>query len=142
MRALTLWQPWAWAVFHGKNIESRGWVPTDDQLKQGDLLAIHAAARKPTKEHIETLRLQHGLSFPGEQAFGAVIGVVRYCGLLSPANVTCNWCEAHMFGWVLSDHQEISWPIKCRGHQGLWKLDAEDERWVREQISLREDTCA
>jgi hypothetical protein len=37
MRALTVRQPWAWAIFHGKPVENRSWATK----YRGDLL-IHA----------------------------------------------------------------------------------------------------
>lgn len=41
MQALTLWQPWAWAMAHaGKAIENRTWKPP--RTACGHLIAIHA----------------------------------------------------------------------------------------------------
>jgi len=41
MRALTLRQPWAWAIVHGqKRIENRPWKPWRDII--GQRIAIHA----------------------------------------------------------------------------------------------------
>lgn len=41
MNALTLWNPWAWAMAHaGKPVENRTWEPPSRVL--GQLLAIHA----------------------------------------------------------------------------------------------------
>ncbi len=40
MKALTLWQPWAWAMAYvGKMTENRTWAPPRDCI--GELLAIH-----------------------------------------------------------------------------------------------------
>lgn len=38
--ALTVWQPWAWALFHGKPVENRTWHPPKRLL--GQVVAIHA----------------------------------------------------------------------------------------------------
>ena len=40
MKALTVQQPWAWAIFHGKNVENR-----TQQWRYRGPLAIHAGAR-------------------------------------------------------------------------------------------------
>lgn len=46
--ALTVWQPWASLVAVGANrYETRSW-PAPQTLQPGDLLAIHAAARRPS----------------------------------------------------------------------------------------------
>jgi hypothetical protein len=41
MKALTLWQPWSWAIAHaGKRIENRTWRPLGCVINQQ--IAIHA----------------------------------------------------------------------------------------------------
>ncbi len=43
MRALTLHQPWAWAVAAGhKVVENRTWAPSPKAVRLGDLFAVHA----------------------------------------------------------------------------------------------------
>ena len=46
MRALTLWQPWAWLVANGhKLVENRPWAPSPTALPPGHRFAIHAGKR-------------------------------------------------------------------------------------------------
>jgi len=48
MKALTIWQPWVSLIAAGKKqFGTRSWRPSPGQLAPGDLLAIHAAVRKP-----------------------------------------------------------------------------------------------
>ena len=45
LRALTLWQPWAWAIVEGhKDIENRPWAP-GAALRVGDPFLIHAGMK-------------------------------------------------------------------------------------------------
>ena len=44
MKALTVIQPWAWAIAHaGKRVENRTWGPPRDVI--GQRIAIHAGRR-------------------------------------------------------------------------------------------------
>lgn len=44
MKALTLWQPWSWAIAHaGKRVENRTWAPPASVI--GQRVAIHAGLR-------------------------------------------------------------------------------------------------
>jgi len=49
MKAISLWQPWAWAILHaGKDVENRTW-PTHHR---GPLL-LHVAKRRTSTEEAE-----------------------------------------------------------------------------------------
>ena len=44
MKAITLWRPWPWAIFHaGKRVENRSWKPPASII--GEYIAIHAGKR-------------------------------------------------------------------------------------------------
>jgi hypothetical protein len=46
MKAISLWNPWAWLIAHGhKKVETRGWCPPAFILKAGRRIAIHAAKK-------------------------------------------------------------------------------------------------
>jgi hypothetical protein len=38
------------------------------------------------------------------------------------------------YGWVLSDVQKLATPVPCRGAQGLWRMTAEEEKKVEQQL--------
>ncbi len=47
LRALTIWQPWASLIVHGrKPVENRMWSPRASELRPGELFAIHAGSRR------------------------------------------------------------------------------------------------
>lgn len=143
MKALTVQQPWAWAIFAGKTVENR------TQLwKYRGPLAIHAGAR--WSEHGLRSPLVHA-AFAGSEhdsrerwtalesdmkrrlVLGAIIGVVdlvdchRACGCCKP------WGEpgisyaalgerhprkvTHL---VLENPRLLAEPIPCSGALGLW----------------------
>jgi hypothetical protein len=77
MKALSIHQPWAWAILHaGKNVENRSW-PT---RYRGPLL-IHASKNRATydQEAKRDWEAIYGIALPRleELTFGAVIGAVE-----------------------------------------------------------------
>ena len=85
VRALTIRQPWAWAVARGgKDVENRSWRTA----YRGPLL-IHAAVDAPVQGEIETVAWT--VSDPGSlaqprsawEARGAIIGVVLFTDILT-----------------------------------------------------------
>lgn len=87
MRYISLWQPWASLLATGeKHNETRSW-PT----QQSGLVAIHAAARKPTGDDMDMIWSEPFVSALHRHyppiAFGviglplgAIIGVAMLCG--------------------------------------------------------------
>ena len=81
MKALSLTQPMAWAIFHGKDVENRTW-PTKFRGK----VYIHAS-KGFNREHYRWIcennsRLVCGdIPFGWEFAHGAIIGEVTIVGL-------------------------------------------------------------
>ncbi len=70
MRALTVCQPWAWAIFHaGKNIKNRTWT----NRHVTGTIAIHAGCKVDCVDD-----LPRGVKRPGtgELVRGAIIGVI------------------------------------------------------------------
>jgi len=78
-RALTVWQPYAWAIAQGhKPVENRGWRPPDDAI--GSPLLIHAAARKVTLDEVGDVE-SCGLVVPDDLPLGAVVAVTIPVGV-------------------------------------------------------------
>lgn len=77
MKALTIWQPWASLIAHGaKPFEFRGWRAPRRIV--GQRIAIHAGARKPTKDDLAYLFYHMGLANdPERHAKAAKIGLHR-----------------------------------------------------------------
>ncbi len=146
MIALTVRQPWGWAIFHGKNVDNRsGW-----KYKHTGELAIHAGLRFADQDAwAEVHRLSPDeldyFGKPGEPtecAFGAVIGVVDLdephwwedCrqddgSLCSP------WAWRDRWHLPLRRPRRLQRPIECPGRQGPWVLPRSVEIDVR--LALR-----
>lgn len=156
MKALTLHQPWAWAVSVGlKPIENRTWAPRG-QLSPGDRLAIHAGLKLEAwqgRQNLATVRelavkAGRGAEVPRDLedprlVRGAVVAVATYGGVVSNQAAADlvrpgagEWYAGEV-GWVLRDVTQLRQPIGCRGFQGLWALDGETLFQVAEQLEGR-----
>lgn len=143
MKAITLWQPWSWAIaYAGKRIENRGWKPPAAII--GQRIAIHAGKTLDLNA-CEGLGCEDDIQLPEmyfhdpKKAF--VHGAIESTALLK--GWTEGLCSSHPqslwltgpIGWVLDDVVVLPRPILCRGAQGLWNLPRETERLVLEQVS-------
>lgn len=125
MKALTLWQPWAYAVAHlGKDVENRQWKPWAGII--GQRIAIHASKRwvKRDMEAWCASLVIHGLAeeLPlaalAEQC-GKVVATARVTEIVEASDSV--WFTGP-YGWVLADVAVLKTPIACRGAQGMWDL--------------------
>jgi len=150
MKALTLWQPWAWAIAHaGKTIENRTWQPPAALL--GRRIAIHAGqhydadawawaieettARPPDKRLCPRGVVEAVATVTGAVAIAG--SSVQWVGSLTEEEV-CELVDSAWFqgpvGWVLRDVVALPEPVPCRGARGLWDLPAEVEALVMGQV--------
>lgn len=148
MKALTVQNPWAWAIVHGgKNIENR----TQLWSYRG-LLAIHAGARWSERgEHSPLVRDAFLDAFPGHNGghlprwvFGfngnagisAIIGTVELVDCHPDAGCCKPWGESayiehggrerrRITHLVLENPRPLAEPIPCRGALGLWTPPAD-----------------
>ena len=149
MKALTVQQPWAWAIVHGgKDVENR----TQAWAYRGTL-AIHAGLRG-SERGLESplfreawLRAGHHAGQALELPRGCVIGVVDLVGAHTAHEGCCEspWAEQsydehggrHRRDIVhleLSRPRPIPEPVPCRGALGLWKMPPDVLGQVLEQI--------
>lgn len=118
MKALTIRQPWAWAIMSGlKIVENRTWKTP----YRGDLL-IHAG--RGASVNMGGV-LPDGTPIPDDLPRGVALGVVELIDILpaeacDPDNpfVTGPWC------WVLSRPRPLPQPIACKGALSLWRPPA------------------
>lgn len=80
--ALSVRQPWAWAIiFAGKDIENRGWVPSNPGLKYRGRVAIHASKGMTKEEYLNGALFMRRAGVdcpsPANLARGAIIGSVE-----------------------------------------------------------------
>ncbi|BAB78355.1 ASCH domain-containing protein (plasmid) [Anabaena sp. FACHB-709] len=123
MKALTVRQPWAWAIIYAnKNIENRVW-PIH---YRGDIL-IHAAQKCTKKEYLQAKEFCQsiGVSVPELNTLsrGQIIGVVRVVGCQF-SETGSGWGMPQQFHWHLDNPRTIT-PIPYIGQLGLF--DVPDE---------------
>lgn len=123
-RALSLWQPWAWAVAAGhKRIENRTWRP---KRATKQWIAIHAAKK------VDIEAVQKVAEITGEDPelpLGAIVGVAYLDEIVVGASRVDDldpkdriWFTGP-FGWLFSRAIALQDPIPCRGYQSLWFLE-------------------
>lgn len=148
MRAITLHQPWSWAIAHaGKRIENREWGPPSWII--GQKIAIHAG-KKLDAAAVDDLRylagggaiqgrcLSIGIPIPDEFVLGAVESVatvIGWCEGISETHPQHGWfCGPR--GWVLAaDVFVLPEPVPCRGYQKIWMLPDDVTAKVRAQMA-------
>jgi hypothetical protein len=100
MRALTVRQPWAWAILHaGKDTENRGW-----STRYRGPLVIHSGAR------LHDCRKMPGGTPPVPESlvFSAMLGVVDLVDVVERSR--SKWFQGP-FGWVLRNPRPFCRPI-------------------------------
>ena len=118
--ALSVWQPWAWLLLHGKDIENRNW-PLSWRMT-GRRVVIHACKRGSYREWeaAKGLAGSAGIEIPkpGELVYGAGIGTVVFeqCLYRSDSIWFCG-----PYGWVVADPEEWADPVPADGALGFWK---------------------
>lgn len=114
VRAVSVRQPWAWAILHaGKDVENRTW-PTGYR----GLLAVHAPKTVDT-DAVAFLRAC-GVAVPDELVTGALLGTVHLAGCVR--DVGSPWAEPGRWHWHLTHPRSLVEPIACRGALGLFAL--------------------
>ena len=146
MRALTVRQPWAWAIVHGgKDVENRtrnlagsyrGPVAlhaglTVDFTAGGDERIDAAFRRRPRSVSLSDIR--------GCEARGAFIGVVDLVGVHEAVGeyaVCCSspWGEPHVWHLEVANPRPLATPIPARGALGLWTPTDEQAAAIREGL--------
>lgn len=128
MKALTVQQPWAWAIFNGKTIENR------TQLwKYRGPLAIHAGNRWSVRgENSPLIRgVMNMAGAPHWITTGAIIGTVELVDVHPDVGCCKPWGESSyaeaggrnrraVTHLVLDSPRWLDRPIPCKGALGLW----------------------
>jgi len=114
MKALTIRQPWAWAIFHGKDIENRSWGTKyrGPLLVHAALTFDHAGYRWILDNRKKLYLTSPDIPSPDQFVFGAVIGKVNMVDCVS-FHVSA-WFSGPC-GFVFKDHQLFKTPIPYRG---------------------------
>lgn len=119
MKALTIHQPWAWAIAQGhKRIENRSWYTSH----RGSLL-IHAGRSiqsiESGRRYIERL----GLRVPdrGTLVFGAIVAIARVKACVEVETVLDEPFAEGPVCWLLTDVRAVD-PFPYSGAQGLFEV--------------------
>jgi hypothetical protein len=114
MTALTVLQPWAWAIMDGrKRVENRTWRTSH----RGPLL-IHAG--KGRGWLTESRKLPDGSFYPHDLQFGVLLGIVQVVDCVPVAQIAHDPFASGPWCWVLEKPQKLERPIACSGNQMLW----------------------
>src|SRR5687767_9679559 len=121
MKAISIQQPWAWAILHaGKDIENRSWTTSFRGR-----IAVHATRLQPR------WKLPPGVRPPreGELVLGAILGTVELVDVVRESRSP--WFIGP-YGFVLRNPRPLPQPIPCRGNLRLWTLPPELEQAFQE----------
>lgn len=148
MRAISLWQPWASALFDPnlKAHETRGWACHANVI--GQRIAIHAAARPVPRAKVNdaaarALAYRHGARWWADMPRGVLLGsvVIVYCrptDCLIERAEPMHYLDRHFgdwgpgrFGWRADDPQTLAEPVPWKGKQGWFQVP--DELFVEMQ---------
>lgn len=132
VKALTICQPWAWAIAAGhKRVENRNW-----STPYRGPLAIHAGKSQQWMQDGMEFLFERGISVPSGLDFGAVIAVadlvdvVLYLKPKSPSMRPHELdADPYAFGpycWRLENVRKLAEPIPYRGQQTLFDVELPD----------------
>ncbi|KKM69127.1 hypothetical protein LCGC14_1453960 [marine sediment metagenome] len=124
MKALSLTQPMAWAIFNGKDVENRTW-PT----KFRGRVMIHAS-KGFNKEHYALIASNEnrlGCCLPQREDFihGAIIGEVAIVDCVQHHG--SRWAMEGQYQFALRNAQLYEKPIPCKGMLGFFEPNIENE---------------
>ena len=120
MKALSVRQPWAWAIIYAlKNVENRGW-PIN---YRSDIL-IHAAKTCTKKEYLLAKEFGQGMGVVIPELIslrrGQVIGIVTIVDCQF-SQIVSGWGMAGQYHWHLENPREIT-PIPYIGQLGIFEV--------------------
>ena len=153
MRALTVRQPWAWAIIHGgKDVENRTRNLAGSYRGPVAITAAQADADNAWPrlwlDHANFYRRAHGPRHQGiNSERGVILGVVDLVDVhewgpsgegwdaASERNVMCSgWGEVSRWHLVLANPRPLPNPIPVRGRLGLWTLPDDVAAQVEEAL--------
>lgn len=124
MKAISIKQPWAWAIIYaGKDVENRTWIPRDNY--RGPLL-IHASKTFDMEGYLWILEnspklFKTEIIMPGPKRFdmGGVIGKVNFKNVCRHLDIS-PWMFGP-WGWVFENPKPIDF-IPYKGQLGLFNI--------------------
>lgn len=123
VRALTVRQPWGWAIaYGGKTVENRSWT-----TRWRGILYVHAGAgldreRLPSVASL-TGRPQDEIE--AELVRGAIVATARLADVHACDGSCSPWATPGSLHWVLADVRPLGAPVPATGAQRLWQPSPE-----------------
>jgi hypothetical protein len=124
MKAISVQQPWAWAIVHaGKDIDNRSW-----RTHHRGWVAIHASGKVQRE-----WSMPHGVHKPAADklVLGAIVGVARLTDVVDKSR--SKWFEGPV-GWVLEGPRRLRRPVPVKGRLGLWTVPPSVAAQVTRQL--------
>jgi len=149
MKAITLIEPWCWAIAHaGKNIENRTWV-----TRYRGILVLHSGKAKLDPYGVQIIhditgRPMGEIAKKANRLRGKVTAVCRlvniekprrfaHSSLIKPLDETNPWAMKGQNHWCLIDVIPMPQPFPAKGAQGLW-----ENREVFTEVKRQVETLA
>jgi hypothetical protein len=132
--AISVRQPWAWAIIHaGKDIENRDWNQTSGngrRIPTGKRVCIHASQGMTRDEYVSAYDHMRDLDImcpaPGALTRGAIIGTVQIDGSVMESRSP--WFFGPL-GLLLSYPLPVEPPIRAMGALGWFDWKTSDHPW-------------
>jgi hypothetical protein len=126
LQAVSIRQPWAWAILHaGKDIENR-----KRKWNHQGMFAIHAASKLDPFDGWPP-----GVSRPqaGALQLSAFVGVVDLMGMVDCSDSA--WWRGGPLGWVLANPRPLPRPIPyTKGNSAIWNVPPAIARSICRQL--------
>ncbi|MGC5012562.1 hypothetical protein ACLQ2R_17500 [Streptosporangium sp. DT93] len=165
IKAITIKQPWAWAIAHGgKDVENRTWGTSHTGL-----LAIHAgaawakegaydrqviAAAQASKDekscydpplHVE-IEVGSGRASrvrPTDPRYirSAIVAVAEVENMGVCEGYCSLWAIPGQHHWRLTNVRPLAQPVPCKGRLGLWNLPDAVETAVHDQLAAEPEAA-
>jgi len=137
LKALSIRQPWAWAIFGaGKDVENRTW-----KSSVRGTIAVHAAKtlhKRGYEDYIECMAPGENPPPPyNELERGAIIGVVDIIGCHDPRVDGVHpspWYDGD-FAFILENPRMLTSPIHCGGALNFWNVPPHIEIEIQKQLT-------
>ncbi|SRR6266568_274766 len=145
MRALTIRQPWAWAILHGhKTIENRKKPPPASMI--GQTFAIHSAQKFDEADYLDCAKQLPGKKIPEALPVSSLIATAKLLGSFTVGDpveafaLPDDWASGP-FCYVLGDIAPAPVELMASGQLGFWALPEEIEAkilaWMKKPLETR-----
>lgn len=130
-KALSVRQPWAWAIIHGgKDVENRDWNRSrPENIKFRGEICIHASTGMTQEEYFNTAEFMDSINVQCPPAKALLRGMI--IGTANLVDIVTEYDSPWFFGskgLILENVKPLDKPIPCAGALGFfnWKRADDD----------------